>query len=69
MVAASAVLGPCGRIAINTGEADESLMVILDTIIGIDIDVSGSLSGFSSNEVRVPVFYLGDTEMIKPTFL
>ena len=70
MVAASAtqIEDPCGRVGINLGEANASLIVILDAVVLVDVDVSGSLSGFSSYEVGVPVFYQGDTEMIEPTF-
>ncbi len=59
--------GPCGRVGVNSGEVDASLVLILDAVIRIDVDVSGSLVGFSSYEVGVPVFYQGDTEMIEPT--
>ena len=76
MVAASAVRvglpqigGSCGRVGVNSCEADASLVVILDAVVRIDIDVGGSLSGFSPYEVGVPVFHQGDAEMIKPTFV
>ena len=61
--------GPCGRVGIDSGEADASLVVILDAaVIVVDVDLSGSLGGFSSYQVGVPVFYEGDTEMVEPTF-
>ena len=76
MVAASAVSGflrlgvpTCGRVGVDSCEADASLIVIFDAVVRIDVDVSSSLGGFSHYEVGVPVFNQGDTEMVKPTLV
>ena len=72
MVAASAVsgslrlgAGPCGRVGVDSCEADASLILIPDAVFRVDVDVGGSLSGFSPYEVGVPVFNQGNTKMVK----
>ena len=57
--------GPCGRVGVDSCEADASLAVILDAVLRVDVDVGGSLSGFSPYEVGVPVFNQGNTKMVK----
>ncbi len=37
----------------------------IDVVIGVDVDVSGSLSRFSSYEVRVSVSNQGDRKMVE----
>ena len=76
IVAASAVsgslrlgAGPCGRVGVDSCEADASLIVIPDAVFRVDVDVGGSLSGFSPYEVGVPVFNQSDTEMVKSTLV
>ena len=59
--------GPCGRVGVDSCEADASLVVILDAVLRVDVDVGG---GFSPYVVGVPVFFnQGDTEMVKPTLV
>ena len=44
-------------------------IVSLDIVIGVDIDMSGSLSGFSPYKVGVPVFDQGNAEMVEFTLV
>ena len=39
--------------------------MIIDVVIGADVNMSGSLGRFSSYEVRMSVFNQGDREMIE----
>ena len=57
--------GPCGRVGINSGEADAGLVMSIDVVIGVAVDVSGSLGRFSSYEVRVSVSNQGDRKMVE----
>jgi hypothetical protein len=63
MVAASAVSGSLRLgvpvdvsvgVGVDSCEADAGLIVILDAVLRVDIDMGGSLSGFSPYKVRVP---------------
>jgi hypothetical protein len=60
--------GSCGRIGVDSCEADANLIVIFDAVVRVDVDVSSALGGFSPNEVGVSVFNQGDTTaIVKPT--
>jgi len=44
-------------------------MQICDVVIRVDIDMGGSLNGFSPNEVGVPVLDQGNAEMVESTLV
>ena len=60
---------PCGRVGVDSCEADADLIVILDAVLRVDVDMGGSLSGFSPYDVGLPVFDQGDAEMIESTLV
>ena len=43
--------------------------MILDVLLRVDIDMGGSLSGFSPYKVGVPVFDQSDAKMVESTLV